>query len=190
MKAITIHQPWASLIAHGHKRFETRSWRTNYRGPIAIHAGKKIERQAVLMLARDHTRIWHKITPLPTGCIVAVAELVDCSLVTNWSRSSVFSATSNYDGTPVIHGKEGDIFLKLDPTELRFGDYTPGRYAWELANVRLIEPIPAKGRQGLWNWQQPSEWTCVTCKEFLIGGGLCDACIEQETEIAMEEGWI
>ena len=177
MKAITIHQPWASLIAHGHKRFETRSWRTNYRGPIAIHAGKKIERQAVLMLARDHTRIWHKITPLPTGCIVAVAELKDC-----WK---------SLDGKLIEAQPPGEKRVRFAEThELIFGDYTPGRYAWELANVRLIEPIPAKGRQGLWNWQQASEWTCVTCKEFLIGGGLCDACIEQETEIAMEEGWI
>ncbi len=41
MKAITIHQPWASLIVVGAKRFETRSWETKYRGPIAIHASKQ-----------------------------------------------------------------------------------------------------------------------------------------------------
>ena len=40
--------------------------------------------------------------------------------------------------------------------ELALGDYTPGRYAWKLANVKkLPEPIPAKGRQGLWNWEPP-----------------------------------
>lgn len=78
VKAITIHQPWASLIAHGYKRFETRGWRTNYRGPLAIHAGKKIDHQAVLMIARDYPRIWRDITPLPSGSIVAVAELVEC----------------------------------------------------------------------------------------------------------------
>lgn len=38
MKAITIWQPWASLIACGVKQYETRSWPTKYRGPIAIHA--------------------------------------------------------------------------------------------------------------------------------------------------------
>jgi hypothetical protein len=41
MKAITIWQPWASLIAIGAKQYETRSWETKYRGPIAIHAAKK-----------------------------------------------------------------------------------------------------------------------------------------------------
>ncbi len=41
MKAITIWQPWASLLACGAKQYETRSWATSYRGPIAIHAAKK-----------------------------------------------------------------------------------------------------------------------------------------------------
>lgn len=45
MKAITIKQPWATLIALGEKRFETRSWQTKYRGPIAIHAGKTIDKE-------------------------------------------------------------------------------------------------------------------------------------------------
>ncbi|GIP49646.1 hypothetical protein J53TS2_32370 [Paenibacillus sp. J53TS2] len=37
--------------------------------------------------------------------------------------------------------------------EYRFGDFAPGRYAWELAELRpLLEPIPALGKQGLWNW--------------------------------------
>ncbi|MEY2355573.1 ASCH domain-containing protein [Lysinibacillus capsici] len=43
MKAITIKQPWATLIALGEKRFETRSWQTKYRIPIAIHAGKTMD---------------------------------------------------------------------------------------------------------------------------------------------------
>lgn len=46
MKALTIHQPWASLIAYGFKRFETRGWRTNYRGLVAIHAGKWVDQAA------------------------------------------------------------------------------------------------------------------------------------------------
>ena len=38
MKAISLLQPWATLVSIGAKRVETRSWRTDYRGPIAIHA--------------------------------------------------------------------------------------------------------------------------------------------------------
>ncbi len=40
MKAITLHQPWATLVAVGAKRIETRSWATSYRGPLAIHAAR------------------------------------------------------------------------------------------------------------------------------------------------------
>ena len=43
VKALSIQQPWAWLIVNGHKDIENRDWRTNFRGPVAIHAGKKIE---------------------------------------------------------------------------------------------------------------------------------------------------
>lgn len=149
MKAITIHQPWASLIAYGFKRYETRSWKTNYRGLIAIHAGQKIDSEAVRMLATEYTRIWRDISPLPKGCIIAVAELVECRKVVSSGRERGLGVAWLEDGYMIL-GKEVD-----------FGDFTPGRYAWELSNVRLIEPIPAKGRQGLWNWNPPEDWKCV-----------------------------
>jgi hypothetical protein len=46
MKSITIIQPWATLIALGEKKYETRGWPTKHRGPLAIHAGKKIDKEA------------------------------------------------------------------------------------------------------------------------------------------------
>ena len=42
-KALTIRQPWAELILRGRKPFELRSWRTNYRGPLVIHAAAKVD---------------------------------------------------------------------------------------------------------------------------------------------------
>ncbi len=51
MKALTLQQPWATLIAEGHKRVENRTWQTAYRGPLAIHAGLKVD-PAGLDLAR------------------------------------------------------------------------------------------------------------------------------------------
>ena len=179
MKAITIHQPWASLIAHGHKRFETRGWRTHYRGPIAIHAGLKSDFQTIKMLAINYTRFWHEITPLPTGCIIAVAELISCRKVVSSGRER---------GSGIAWLEDGYMILG---NEVDFGDYTPGRYAWELANIhRLKEPIPVRGRQGLWNWEPPDDWKCVVCNGFVVGGGLCEDCIGQETEIAMDLGLI
>ena len=41
MQALTIHEPWASLLVKGKKQFETREWQRNYRGLLAIHAGKQ-----------------------------------------------------------------------------------------------------------------------------------------------------
>lgn len=143
MKAITIHQPWASLIAHGYKRFETRGWRTNYRGPIAIHAGLQTDWRSVQMIQHNYPAIWLKIYTLPTGRILAIAELTEC-----WK---------SLDGKLIEAQSPGEKRVRFaDTHELYFGDFTPGRYAWELTNVRrLPEPIPARGQQGLWNWEPP-----------------------------------
>lgn len=70
MKALTILQPWAHLIAFGAKRVENRSWITGYRGPLVIHAGKSDR----LITERDR-----ELYPaMAFGAIVAVAELVEC----------------------------------------------------------------------------------------------------------------
>lgn len=50
MKAITIKQPWASLIVNGYKKYEFRSWKTNYRGELYIHAGKGIDKEGMKMV--------------------------------------------------------------------------------------------------------------------------------------------
>ena len=47
MKAITIKQPWATLIAKGYKEYEFRTWKTKYRGEILIHSGKVIDKKAM-----------------------------------------------------------------------------------------------------------------------------------------------
>lgn len=145
MKAITIHQPWATLIALGEKKFETRSWATHYRGPIAIHAAQKVDREICLEEPFRSILAEHGYTAdnLPTGVVVAVGELAWCWKVSDWL----------FDGETKIPYLHAGLSNKLISTmEFAFGDYTPGRYAWELANVRKIEPTPVKGRQGLWNW--------------------------------------
>lgn len=68
--AISLHQPWASLIACGQKTYETRSWSTKYRGPIAIHAAKKVPGN---LLGLPCTR-----ESVPLGAVIAIADLVDC----------------------------------------------------------------------------------------------------------------
>lgn len=142
MKAITVWQPWAGALAAGIKENETRGWPTKYRGPIAIHSAMKAIRHTQSDLyTNDETRevicrrlelpeIIDDPTSFPMGCILATAELVDCIKITP------------------------ELVATLSTDELALGGYTLGRYAWKLANVqRLPEPIPAKGRQGLWNWE-------------------------------------
>jgi hypothetical protein len=144
MKAITIHQPWASLIAVGAKRFETRGWKTSYRGPIAIHAGKQKNFDTCMRLARDYANLWREITPLQFGSIIAIADLVECWRVSDW----LFDHDTQI---AYLHSQDQDYLIS--PMEHMFGDYTPGRYAWQLDNVRLIDPVSIKGQQGLWNWE-------------------------------------
>ncbi|OPZ65919.1 MAG: ASCH domain protein [Firmicutes bacterium ADurb.Bin506] len=141
MKAITLWQPWATLIACGAKHYETRSWPTSYRGPIAIHAATKPAPKTFSTIIPYETSkaMFEHLMPLgiyfpadlPHGAIVATAELVNC--------------------VPTGR-KPGPGFQ-----ERQFGDWTPGRYAWELANVKMLpKPIPAKGAQGLWDWNGPT----------------------------------
>ncbi|KZS45724.1 2-oxoglutarate dehydrogenase E1 [Paenibacillus glucanolyticus] len=148
MKTITIIQPWATLIALGEKQFETRSWSTKHRGELAIHAGKKIDREACEIEPIRSTLAKHGYTAdnLPTGAIVALCNLEECYMVDN---------RHDY-GTIGLKAKNGKFIMwgGSRGNEYYFGDYSDGRCAWQTSNVRhLREPIPAKGMQGLWNWE-------------------------------------
>lgn len=167
MKAITIWQPWASLLACGAKQYETRSWATKYRGPIAIHAAMKdpcklplsvtgaFERLAMQEINAGNCLPW---SFMPRGKIIATAELVNVWYIVYHPGSDIDKARHIDIGAESLTTDKhdphfGDYFV---PTrkEIAFGDWTPGRYAWEFANVKILpEPIPAKGKQGLWEWR-------------------------------------
>lgn len=134
MKAITLWEPWATLIAHGYKQFETRSWSTRYRGPLVIHAAKRVPGPGELAALPNPAPIQRALSEIgirqikdfPFGCAVAVVELV------------------------AVLRTEAVVF-ELDEDQLAFGNYSPDRYAWRLANIRrLAESIPLRGQQGLW----------------------------------------
>ena len=146
MKALTILQPWASLIACGAKKIETRGWATKYRGPIAIHAAKDRDKKGerirhIVARAEQYGVV---IPKMEFGAVIATADLVDCVLVDGDNVSVAYH---------IVNGKwlaNGDY---VEGKELEFGDYTLGRYAWLLENVRPITPVLARGQQGLWNWE-------------------------------------
>ena len=77
MKALTLLQPWASLVAIGVKRWETRAWRTSYAGPLAIHASKGFPDDARL-LAHEEEMLGHLPSPtaLPRQAVLAVVRVV------------------------------------------------------------------------------------------------------------------
>jgi activating signal cointegrator 1 len=155
MKALTLTQPYATLVAIGAKTIETRSWPTAYRGRIAIHAGKGLGpvggTRGLMDLCRSEpfrsVLIGAGIlgTPaLPLGAIVATARITTTGRLTRDTRHSYIWNEAIRAWTPVSE------------QEAAFGDYTEGRWGFVLADVKpLAEPIPAKGALGLWDWTPP-----------------------------------
>lgn len=146
MKALTLTQPWATLVAIGAKKIETRSWNTTHRGPLAIHAAKGYPQWAKDICYQPHFKEALMLAgyslpqELPTGVIVATCELI---------------STHQVDSMDWIPGKrgwsKGSYFWEATEKEKAFGDYSIGRYMWFLENVvALPEPVPAKGALSLW----------------------------------------
>lgn len=156
--ALTLWQPWATLIAEEVKRIETRSWATHYRGPIAIHAAKKP------VSISDYPDLFELLPDnceFPLGAVVAIVNLVDC-----------------VEMTP-------EFIAQQSEQELKCGDWQPGRFAWILEIIRpVVPPIPASGGQKLWNWSG----TSITAeleyleesKAVLFVGNEYDACFEDD----------
>ncbi len=152
MKALSLTQPWASLVAIGAKEIETRSWSTKHRGWLAIHAAKAMPGWAreicfdePFFSAFESVGDWVPDADLPTttklnlpfGAIVAVVNLHHVGEIRR----------NPPDGQPYIYPKP---WVVRGP-ELDFGDFTPGRFGWILTGgYRLKEPIPCKGALGLW----------------------------------------
>lgn len=153
MKTLSVWQPWASLIAIGAKRIETRSWATRYRGPLAIHAANSFPKLARDLCGDDPFTFdlvkggYMGPDTLPRGVVVAIVKLAECCLI---KKDGLYRLIPGLKDPPKWFAQ-----LPVEP-EISFGDYTPGRFAWILEDViKLPEPIPAKGHQSLWNWEPP-----------------------------------
>jgi len=151
LQALTLWQPWASLLIGGYKRFETRSWRPFYKTRFwcAVHAAKNSPKPAMKMLDRHSQHFlpaaaeclqemgYDDFVELPCGAILGVVL---------WETIR-----------PTVELEE-----QASELDLLFGDWTAGRFAWKVARAqRFNVPIPARGSQGLWQWELPSsmhEW--------------------------------
>jgi activating signal cointegrator 1 len=135
VKALTLTEPWASLVACRQKLVETRSWYTAYRGPLAIHAAKGFPKWA--REESEENPIFKTALTFETGSynpeltrgrVLCLVELVDVK-------------------------RTEDVRLTLSAKELEFGDYHAGRFAWFLKYINPYASMPlAKGALGLWEW--------------------------------------
>ena len=135
MRALTLTQPWATLVVLGVKEYETRGWRPGVRFPqrIAIHAAKGWTREdrefADLLFDKRILRV--SPLSLPRGAVVGEATVL-----------YVYSTSRMPD---------------IDAPEALLGDFSEGRYAWHLDEPEAYaQPIPARGALGLWDWQGAS----------------------------------
>lgn len=146
MRCLTLRQPWASLVAIGAKRIETRSWRTAHRGPLAIHAAKGFPQWAMDIVHdkkdgkpfRDALQAAGIVTleDLPRGCVIATCRIANV--------------------VPTERITDPRCFFNAPPREIALGDYTPGRWGWILQDIEALpEPIPARGYLGLWECDDP-----------------------------------
>ena len=127
MKVLSIKEPFATLVKDDVKIYETRSWKTNYRGEIYIHASKAMSKSENVEKAMPYLK-----SELNPGCILCKCNLVDCIYMT----------------------KDFIQRIKNDTNESDYGRYEVGRYAWKLELIEVLEePIPAKGKLGIWNYE-------------------------------------
>ena len=122
MKGLSLWQPHAQAIALGLKPYETRHWPTRYRGPLAVHAAKRLwnpadswDQEALRQLGD---------TPTVYGAVVCIADLVDCI-------------------------PTAQLIGRLSEIEEFWGNFGPDRFAFRLENIRVLEqPLPYRGMQG------------------------------------------
>ncbi len=190
MKALSLWQPWATLMADGYKRIETRSWSTRYRGRLAICAAKKDTKEGRDLWADEQSdeaipRYLGTFDGLPLGKLLCIVDLVDV-VPTQWLLGSHEDLASRY--RTEYFSRNGN------PTgEERYGNYAVGRFAWITSGRRQLRPIPVVGHQGLfgldldeWPYGPPDHHE-VVCT--LFRGSLecdCAASDASDTEFGLQ----
>lgn len=168
VKTLTLYQPWASLAAWEYKRLETRPRRMLYRGWLALHAAAgcpwSFPPELLQPLEAHYPR--RNGLLLPLGAVLAVCRVADCLPITE--------EPTRHELVDLVSGAVTELTIPppADAPEHRYGDYRPGRFALQLLDVhRLPEPVPAKGKQGIWHWTPPEELEAWLRE--VTGGELC-----------------
>ena len=126
MKAITIREPFATLIKDKVIIYETRSWKTNYRGEIYIHAAKAKSKASNTSIASTYLKSKENPEHIICKCLLKDCIYMDEDFINE---------------------------VKKNKEEYNSGRYEVGRYAWKLEVIEVLkEPIYAKGQLGIWNF--------------------------------------
>lgn len=139
MKALSLWEPWATLIALGIKTYETRSWETSYRGPLAICTVKAVP--------GDHRQTIDEFIWMgPFAAELKAAGVTSLDKAEEKGPRVVAIATLDSCRPAAV------VRQKLGIRERQAGDYKDGRFAWKLGNVRALEGLyPVSGMQKLWD---------------------------------------
>lgn len=129
MKTLTIKQPFATLIIEGLKEYEFRTWKTNYRGEILIHAGKGVDKKA--MKKYEYLGLEY-----PKGCIIGKATITDCIKIDD-------------DARKILKEKNSIIYSNIIDNKDWNG------YGFKLENVEKLENIEACGKLSFWEFDYP-----------------------------------
>lgn len=134
MKILSIQLPWAALIVLGYKDVENRVWATNFRGRFAVHAGKKVDSEALSMLrALGLMTFGAEDLMKHAGCIIGTADLFDC----RWRAAGCLPTLKR------SMGRLGDP-RRVAPD---FSDWhAQGQFGFYLRDQRLVKPVPLRGR--------------------------------------------
>ena len=126
MKVITIREPFATLIKDKAKIYETRSWKTNYRGEIYIHAAKIRIKASNVNIASTYLKSRENPEHIICKCLLKDCIYMDEDFINE---------------------------VKKNKEEYNSGRYEVGRFAWQLEVTEVLkEPIYAKGQLGIWNF--------------------------------------
>lgn len=125
-KCLSVLQPWASLIVHGMKRYETRGWRIRHRGPLLIHASSAFGKEAIALCRKEPFKTalclagYEDPEMLPLGGVIGSVCVEECV--------------------------EGVLLENLNDVERAFGNFGPGRWAFKLTDPQPLPLIPCRGR--------------------------------------------
>lgn len=149
-RAITLWQPYASLLLAGLKTYETRSWPLSKPGWIAVHAARSEPTEVRQRIAQPRRCFAHCLKQmgaafedLPRGAVIGLAHF-----------------------GPSVRVEE--VWRTIGAQDADFGDWTDGRWAWPVLDVwPFPEPVPARGMQGIWRWNMPPDLSDAFAQHWL-----------------------